>query len=455
MSAQVILVSTRSREHVNIPWNIHYQLHRMSLPVAVVVSFKTLADKDSVAVPVLLPRRSNHTLTQTPTTFFYPVWPLHKLRTSKWTCSGSTVPRNSGTRRFDLSSRVVVSGQGPSMGNAQTTESQGSGSQLPVKVTVLRAHNIPHKKQFGLLRRRFYVTVADHATMRQTRSVQIDGQMVQWDQVLDAFFTQRSSHLTLCLYEKKRFSHNDVVIGTHADIPIESKNDAPFVLSNGDEKVGQSIQPTIFLTITVPANMASESRISSNNPPKTRIEGGDSPADGVTKPSMPDSEGSIRSTAFEPPLPSSDPLPVEPGTPILVRENAAVALRHVDNTMRSVDLANTWRGAVSGIKLVMDSVSQVAELHPLAKMAYNLVSLIPKTLLDQYGRDDNVLTLLEAMHDAFDLAPQENALRSIQPDSKQAKILTLMLHDVCNCSDFIQSYAQDSDFSDVNAGVYF
>ncbi|KAH9050634.1 hypothetical protein EDB84DRAFT_1432960 [Lactarius hengduanensis] len=401
MSAQVILVSTRSREHVNIPWNIHYQLHRMSLPVAVVVSFKTLADKDSVAVPVLLPRRSDHTLTRTPTTFFDPVWPLHKLRTSKWTLTHKPhwqpLFRNSGTKRFDISSRVVVSGQGPSMGNVQTTESQGSGSQLPVKVTVLRAHNIPHKKQFGLLRRRFYVTVADHATMRQTRSVQIDGQMVQWDQVLDAFFTQRSSHLTLCLYEKKRFSHNDVVIGTHADIPIESKNDAPFVLSNGDEKVGQSIQPTIFLTITVPANMASESRISSNNPPKTRIEGGDSPADGVTKPSMsPDSEGPIQSTAFEPPLPSSD-------------------------------LANTWRGAVSGIKLVMDSVSQVAELHPLAKMAYNLVSLIPKTLLEQYQRDDNVRTLLQGMHDAFDFVHLEGTLTSIKPESRQAQILMLML----------------------------
>src|SRR6266702_714023 len=63
-----------------------------------------------------------------------------------------------------------------------------------------------------------------------------------------------------------------------------------------------------------------------------------------------------------------------------------------------------------------------------------------QTLIEQYQRDDNVLTLVEAMHDAFDFAQHEDTLKSIKPDSKQAEILTLMLQDVCSCSDFIQSY---------------
>ncbi len=67
-------------------------------------------------------------------------------------------------------------------------------------------------------------------------------------------------------------------------------------------------------------------------------------------------------------------------------------------------------------------------------------------LLEQYERDENVLTLLEAMHDAFDFAHHEDTLKSIKPDSKQAEILTMMLRDVCSCSDFIQSYAKDSQF---------
>ncbi len=72
--------------------------------------------------------------------------------------------------------------------------------------------------------------------------------------------------------------------------------------------------------------------------------------------------------------------------------------------------------------------------------------LFCQTLIGQYERDDNVLTLVEAMRDAFDFAYHEDTLKSIKPDSKQAEILTLMLQDVCSCGDFIQSYAKDSQF---------
>ena len=50
------------------------------------------------------------------------------------------------------------------------------------------------------------------------------------------------------------------------------------------------------------------------------------------------------------------------------------------------------------------------------------------------------------MHDAFDFANQEDILKSIRSDSKQAQILTLMLQHVCNCSDFVQSYAKNPKF---------
>ena len=66
--------------------------------------------------------------------------------------------------------------------------------------------------------------------------------------------------------------------------------------------------------------------------------------------------------------------------------------------------------------------------------------------VEQYQRDDNVRSLLEAIHDAFDFAQHEDTLKSINPDSKQADILTLMLQDVCSCCDFIQSYSKDSQF---------
>ncbi len=69
-----------------------------------------------------------------------------------------------------------------------------------------------------------------------------------------------------------------------------------------------------------------------------------------------------------------------------------------------------------------------------------------QTLLEQCERDDNILSLVGAMHGAFDFAHHEDTVKCIKPDSKQAEILTLMLRDICSCGDFIQSYAKESQF---------
>jgi hypothetical protein len=71
-----------------------------------------------------------------------------------------------------------------------------------------------------------------------------------------------------------------------------------------------------------------------------------------------------------------------------------------------------------------------------------------QTILEQDQHDDNVQTLLRAIHDAFDFAHDKDTLliKSIKPGSNQAKILTLMLQDVGTCCDFIQSYAKDQQF---------
>src|SRR6266403_3019486 len=50
------------------------------------------------------------------------------------------------------------------------------------------------------------------------------------------------------------------------------------------------------------------------------------------------------------------------------------------------------------------------------------------------------------MHDALDFSRHEDTLKCIKPESQQARILTLMLQDVCSCCDFIQSYTKDSEF---------
>jgi hypothetical protein len=72
-----------------------------------------------------------------------------------------------------------------------------------------------------------------------------------------------------------------------------------------------------------------------------------------------------------------------------------------------------------------------------------------QTILEQDHRDDNVQTLLQAIHDAFGFAHDKDTLsiiKSIKPRSEQARILTLMMQDVGTCCDFIQSYAKHTEF---------
>ena len=64
-------------------------------------------------------------------------------------------------------------------------------------------------------------------------------------------------------------------------------------------------------------------------------------------------------------------------------------------------------------------------------------------------------TLLGAIHDAFDFADDEDTslIKSIKPESKQARLLTQMLKDVGTCCDFIQSYAKDQNFCTSSSSV--
>jgi hypothetical protein len=57
------------------------------------------------------------------------------------------------------------------------------------------------------------------------------------------------------------------------------------------------------------------------------------------------------------------------------------------------------------------------------------------------------------MHEAFDFAHHEDTLKSIKPQSEQARILTLMLQDVCSCCYFIRSYAKDSEFCTLSSST--
>ena len=66
-----------------------------------------------------------------------------------------------------------------------------------------------------------------------------------------------------------------------------------------------------------------------------------------------------------------------------------------------------------------------------------------QTLVKQVQRDDNIRILLEAIQHAFELTKVAEALREMEPETKQVNILQDMLQRVSECAEFIESYARD------------
>ncbi|KAH9053361.1 hypothetical protein EDB87DRAFT_236772 [Lactarius vividus] len=343
--------------------------------------------------------------------------------------------RNPGRGNFNPLSFLPTVGQGRPLDRPRDAEPQGGPSQHRVEVTVLRAQNVPRLKNvFGP---KFFVTVTSHTMEKKTPSVPAKRQTARWDENLGAFILRPSTPLILRLYAE-RFARRDILIGEHEMTPVDSQTNTPFVFINGDGQVGESV--TLYLTVIVSSNTTSNpiSPIDATIIRSTTI----NDSQEVERPSVTQESTNRTRSAIASGSETSTPIP--PAADRRGVSPAESALHGAGEAMATISLSNKWEGALGRIKWVMETVSPVAELHPYAKMAYNLLFAIPKTLLEQFQRDDNIGTLLVAMHDAFDFANQEDRFRAIRSDSRQAQILTLMLQHVCNCCDFIRSYANDS-----------
>ncbi|KAI0258757.1 hypothetical protein BC834DRAFT_974825 [Gloeopeniophorella convolvens] len=125
------------------------------------------------------------------------------------------------------------------------------------------------------------------------------------------------------------------------------------------------------------------------------------------------------------------------------RTKAAATLNAADSAM-----FNTWELVLKNVKWVVDAVDKVAEVHPWAKMAWSVLSVIPKAFLAQVERDEGVKSFLVAIGDAFDLAESADTIRLRGLGTKQTTILKEMMHHICDCGDFIRGYAGDERFRD-------
>ncbi len=128
------------------------------------------------------------------------------------------------------------------------------------------------------------------------------------------------------------------------------------------------------MTISVSECAGLPSPILPNHPPEISTTG--SVAEKVTTPSIiSDPLTPTQPAAPEPLIPSSGHLAVEIGTAIpqgqaevSTSEKALLSVRDAEKAMKPIDHVNTvaWKGAVSKIKWVMDTLSGVAEVRTIS-----------------------------------------------------------------------------------------
>ncbi|KAI0259305.1 hypothetical protein BC834DRAFT_639484, partial [Gloeopeniophorella convolvens] len=331
--------------------------------------------------------------------------------------------------------------------------SQASGIANPTIITAPESTAQPHATRFNLkvirangvtsLRfdngikwlpssnnRRFLVIATDGVTTNKTSEVKGEGQSAIWDVTLGEFLVESGSSLSLRLVAKRRL-HSDVLIGT-VKLSFESlcasfSRDIPIIPSEG-VATRSTRQVTLSLEIAV------------REPPLRVIPTDSSPHASSFKESDLETRAQITLSQADKATASmrfaSRPL--------------STFMDSADQTPEQLsqagDLYSTWETAVSKLKLVVDVTEKIAEIHPYAKMAWSILCFIPKTFLSQVKRDANILTLLRAIRDSFDLLEEASFLGATMPRSKQARILKDMLRHVCDCGDFIQTYAQNTEF---------
>jgi hypothetical protein len=170
----------------------------------------------------------------------------------------------------------------------------------------------------------------------------------------------------------------------------------------------------------------------------------------------------------------------------------ATDLHRAEESINAINTINTWKHAVNIVKRVIDTVSPIAGVcsisflltlrranfrtaaEPLCKSsigsvikdsrgvfpcllrhAEHLLFICCQTLLQQVQRDENVEALLETIRDAFEFSEEADTLRSIKPESKQAKILEQMLECVSESAKFIKSYAEDVQVGTLSLALSF
>ncbi|KAI0258790.1 hypothetical protein BC834DRAFT_1036208, partial [Gloeopeniophorella convolvens] len=304
--------------------------------------------------------------------------------------------------------------------------------------------------------RRFYVTATDGVTTRTTKTIQREEGLAKWDETFENLTVNPSSRLALRLFAKRDL-HSDALVGTLDLSYLELVHDsAPrdFYISPIHISTKQPQRVTLHMEITIehaerPSELAAASSAAIPSSGSGKVDDGPACSPSST-PSV--AEATPRSPSIAEMLNRVGLPGVDEATGKLAAPSAPVAdmSNYAEQASGALDQAggiyNTWGVVLTRMKWVVDCTEKIADIHPYAKIAWSVLSLIPKTILAQVERDENVNALVLAMHDALDFARDASAFESNIQNSAQRDILMAMLSHACDCGEFIQTYGKDTQF---------
>ncbi|THH17319.1 hypothetical protein EW146_g3463 [Bondarzewia mesenterica] len=270
-------------------------------------------------------------------------------------------------------------------------------SDIRLKVTVQQVVGIPQVKVLGFIKEReVYVALIVGGQKQKTDVVKVDGGTVQWSRTFD-FDTRTPFGLEFRLYGRHMIWKHKFLGGFKVKIkdlpkPPDISRNLTILDARGQPRE-RSIQATLRLTAEPDYNRAQRVM------------------------------GEVTQKVVEMKIVSGAVDKVASGT------LAAGALS--DN---APNFSDAWSP-------LLDKLG--AFIHPYAKMAWAVLSVIPKAIMNQKERDQRITGLLMTLNEVFDVMNQAKTLGKIE---SHKQILARMSQQTVECGYFIRSYAKDEKF---------
>ncbi|KAJ3880357.1 hypothetical protein F5051DRAFT_481251, partial [Lentinula edodes] len=106
-------------------------------------------------------------------------------------------------------------------------------------------------------------------------------------------------------------------------------------------------------------------------------------------------------------------------------------------------LKSTWGPLLEKLRIFKNLAGTIAKVHPYAQVAYDVIFVASEIVLKQMERDNNIISLAEAMDDAWALVKEAEPLSQM---NSRTNIINHLAQQTTDCGYFISAYCGDESW---------